>query len=231
MTNSAFKLPFSFDEHLLLEDLDSCLKTAWSEHFNRQDYDGKWTSISLRSASGKETDIYSHPNTAAYTNTPVLEKCAYFKSIIDLFECEKEAVRLLSLAAGSVVKEHRDNHAGYESGVFRIHVPIRTNAQVAFFVDGEVVPMKTGECWYANVNLPHSVRNDGTTDRIHLVIDCKRNEWSDNLFKAMGYDFEFEKQQADYDQETKLKMIEELSRLDTPVSRQLLEQLQNELKQ
>lgn len=37
--------------------------------------------------------------------------------------------------------------------------------------------MKPGELWYLNVNRYHSVTNGGSTDRIHLVIDCIVNDW------------------------------------------------------
>ena len=42
--------------------------------------------------------------------------------------------------------------------------------------------MQPGEAWYLNFNLPHSVANRGTTDRIHLVIDCVMNPWLDAFF-------------------------------------------------
>ena len=41
--------------------------------------------------------------------------------------------------------------------------------------------MKEGECWYLNLSLKHRVNNFGDTSRIHLVIDCKVNDWIKNL--------------------------------------------------
>jgi len=37
--------------------------------------------------------------------------------------------------------------------------------------------MKKGECWVLDPNYPHTVDNTGQEDRIHLMIDCKLNEW------------------------------------------------------
>src|SRR6218665_2198527 len=119
MNNHFFKLPFLFETDLLLQDLETAAKSVWSDHFNQKDYDGKWTSISLRSATGNETDIYATPGIATYSDTPLLKQCAYFQSIINLFECEKESVRLLSLAPGSNIKTHRDNGLSYRFGEFR----------------------------------------------------------------------------------------------------------------
>jgi hypothetical protein len=229
MKNRFFKLPFLFDEVRLMHDLSLCLEFHWKNHFNQQDYHGRWTSISLRSASGSETDIYSHPGITTYTDTPALEKCLYFQDIIRSFQCTKETIRLLSLAPQSTIREHTDIQMGYEYGVFRIHIPVQTDTDVSFIVDGSDIPMKKGECWYANFHLPHSVENKGTAERIHLVMDCQRNEWSDILFREAGYDFEYERQRKDYDRETKKKMIEELSRMNTAASEQLIEKLKKEL--
>jgi len=77
--------------------------------------------------------------------------------------------------------------------------------------------------------LPHSVRNEGKTDRIHLVMDCLRNDWSDKLFAESGYNFEAENVQPEYSRETKLQMIEQLKLMDTEISREMILQLQKEL--
>ncbi|WP_339705616.1 aspartyl/asparaginyl beta-hydroxylase domain-containing protein [Algoriphagus aquimarinus] len=37
--------------------------------------------------------------------------------------------------------------------------------------------MKEGECWYLRLSDPHRVLNEGETDRIHLVMDLKVNDW------------------------------------------------------
>lgn len=222
------KFDFIFKEDFLLHDFQFCVQQSWQQHYNQKDYSGKWTSISLRSISGMETDIFAHPN-SLFKNTPTLEKCDYFKQIISQFECEKESIRLLNLAPNSLIKEHKDQSAGYEDGFFRLHIPIMTNENVVFTVNKKVLPMKVGECWYANFNLPHFVSNEGKTDRIHLVIDCKRNDWSDKLFKSIGYDFESENK-PNYDNETKLKMIEQLSFMKTEAAENLILQLKKELQ-
>jgi len=230
MKNRFFKLPFSFEEQRLLQDLKICVQKHWALHFNQNDFSGQWTSISLRSATGLENDIYAHPSAITYIDTPLLAQCPYFTEIISGFDCPKEAIRLLSLAPGSEIREHTDLHAGYEYGFFRVHVPIQTDTQVSFRVDGWDLPMKVGECWYANFNLPHSVHNQGATDRIHLIIDCKRNAWSDELFARAGFDFEEEKRSKELSRDTKEKMIAQLELMDTDTSRALVAQLRLELQ-
>jgi hypothetical protein len=89
--------------------------------------------------------------------------------------------------------------------------------------------MKSGECWYADFDRPHSVNNRSNEDRVHLIIDCLRNEWSDKLFAAAGYDFSLEKKGPD--EETFLRMIEELERMNTETSRNMILKMQNERHQ
>lgn len=220
----ALLLPFIFDEQRLLDDLAICLQYTWPKHFNQKDFEGDWSSIALRSASGEILDINAHPD-SQYMDTVLLEQCAYFKELISTFECPLEAVRLLRLAPGSVIKEHCDIGTSYADGVLRIHVPVTTNPQVTFIVGGESLRMQPGECWYADFTLPHSVRNDGTSSRVHLVIDVLRNEWTDKLFESAGYDFAAERKAKAPSAEMRALMIEELSRQDSPGARMLLQKL------
>jgi len=230
MKTAFLKLPFHFSEEKLLDDLAICKNYNFTSHFNKNDYSGDWTSISLRSENGEMNNIFALPQTEKkYRDTELLQKCTYFKAIIDSFECEKESIRLLNLKPDSIIKEHTDYNLGYEDGIFRIHIPITTNEGVHFFINHEEVKMLPEECWYGNFNLPHSVRNDGETDRIHLVMDCLRNDWSDKLFTESGYNFEAENVQPEYSRETKLQMIEQLKLMDTEISREMILQLQKEL--
>lgn len=227
MNPSSCQLPISFSTEKLQNDLLTCETNLWTPHFNTYRYEGNWTSVSLRSQSGLENDILSFPD-KEYKNTPLLESCAYFKEIVDWFQCEKEAVRLLRLGPNSEIKEHVDNDTSYEDGFFRIHVPIITNSEVYFYVNQQLVPMKMGECWYANFQLPHSVENKSLEPRIHLTIDCIRNEWSDELFSKMGFDVNYEPE-YEYSDEMKRQVIAELSKNPSETNAKIIAQLQSQM--
>ncbi len=230
MQNAFLKLPFYFSEEKLLNELGICKEYSFISHYNQNDYSGEWTSIALRSQNGEMNNIFALPyGEEKYKDTELLLKCNYFKEVVDFLKCEKESIRLLNLKPGSAIKEHTDYNLGYEDGVFRIHIPITTNEDVHFFIDSKEVKMLPSECWYGNFNLSHSVRNNGKTDRVHLVVDCLRNEWSDALFLECGYNFEVENNQPEYSNETKLQMIEQLKLMDTEISREMIAQLQKEL--
>jgi hypothetical protein len=175
---TALRLPFTFDPAVLKSDLAKVGAHEWVDHFNPQYYEGSWSGVALRSVNGTASQLYLDPTkSGSYADTPVLDGCGYFREVLGAFECPLESVRLLKLAAGSRIREHADFDLGFRYGVVRVHVPVQTNSDIEFFLDAERVVMNEGESWYLDLSRPHRVDNNGTTDRIHLVIDCVVNEW------------------------------------------------------
>ncbi len=174
----ALQLPMKFDAVRLRADLASILSTEHVPHFNTAGYEGEWTAVPLRSVGGRADHIYPDPTaTDAFAATPLLERCAYVRAVLTQLRCPQRAVRFLRLRSGSIIKEHRDHELGFEDGEVRLHIPVSTNPGVEFILNQKRVIMGEGECWYLNVNQPHRVANRGTTDRVHLVVDCGVNDW------------------------------------------------------
>ena len=73
------------------------------------------------------------------------------------------------------VKEHKDN-GDYLNAVKRCHIAIETNEETFFYVNNEKKNMEVGDCWEINNMKSHYVKNDGETDRIHLLIDILPND-------------------------------------------------------
>ncbi len=219
------QLPYRFDVELLKRDLETAQQFQFQSHYNQKDFEGSWTSISLRSEDGDVGNVKAFSADGQFRDTKLLALCKYFQEVLSVFECEQESVRLLKLSPGSVIKEHSDLELGYNNGRFRIHIPICTNPNVTFHLDGELLEMKEGSCWYGDFNLPHRVSNLGSDDRVHLVIDNLRNLWSDALFKRLGFDFEAETKGRDISEETKQRIIEELETHNTPEARALIREI------
>lgn len=74
------------------------------------------------------------------------------------------------LPAKKEIPLHRDG-GYYLLSVHRCHIPIITNDSVEFYLNGDVINMKAGVCHEINNARDHAVRNNGETDRIHLVMD------------------------------------------------------------
>jgi hypothetical protein len=173
------RLSLCFAPARLKRDLENAVTAQWTPHFVERNYEGDWSAIALRSIDGAMGHARSEPSVAAaaYRDTNVLLACGYFREVLAQFQCAIGSARLLRLAAGSVVREHTDDDLGYEGGTLRLHVPIRTQPAVEFYVEGERVFMREGECWYVDTSLPHRVHNRSRESRVHLVFDCELNDW------------------------------------------------------
>lgn len=205
----------------------TALSAGWQPHFNVKQYEGEWTVLALRSSSGDAGQIV--PETSSdqeFFNTPLLASCAAIQQVVNDLQCEVRAVRLMKLKAGAVIKTHRDHDLAFEKGEARLHFPVFTNAAVAFFVNGVQVKMQEGECWYVNVNLPHSVTNHGATDRVHLVVDCLVNDWLKELFAKADT---VETPQAPQEEAVTRKMIQELRLQNTETTHRLADELERNL--
>ncbi|RZJ45123.1 MAG: aspartyl/asparaginyl beta-hydroxylase domain-containing protein [Chryseobacterium sp.] len=222
----SIKFPIVFDTEKLKSDLAQIMNKKWVDHYNTNDYTGKWTSVALMSKDGKSDSIFAFSgDDNEIKNTEILDSCMYFKEVLDGFLFEKTAVRLLQLAVGAEIKPHSDHCLGYEDGSFRLHIPIITNPDVEFILDGKRLIMNEGECWYIDANFEHSVANRGKQDRIHLVIDGIRNDWTDELFYKEASENQFTKPEITMSEEQKLQVIAELKRMNTSAADELIKNL------
>lgn len=179
---SARRLSFDFDPIRLCVDLAQVKSTDWQSHFNTAIYEGDWSGVALRAVPGSHLAIYSDPGAGGlWADTPLLEGCGYFREVLSQFACPLLSVRLLRLAPGGLIKEHKDYMLGLAYGEVRIHIVLTTNPGVSACIDGHTYHWRAGECWYADFSLPHSFTNRGETERVHMVLDCKLNDWLLNL--------------------------------------------------
>lgn len=177
------KLNLKFDPRRLQQDLIKLEAIDWIEHFVKQNYLGSWSVIPLRgpaNASHPVKMIYSDPTCSEFTDTPFLDSCEYILHVLTQFKCPMHAVRLMKLTPGSRINEHTDFDLSLEQGFARLHIPMVTNMQVDFRLNGTRVVLQEGECWYLRLSDQHSVENRGQADRVHLVIDAQVNTWLSN---------------------------------------------------
>jgi Aspartyl/Asparaginyl beta-hydroxylase len=180
------RLPLRFDAAAMQADVRRFADREWIQHFVKQNYDGDWSVLPLRStatATHPVQMIYSDPTCDSFVDTPLLALCPSIATALATFACPVLSVRLMRLGAGSVIKTHSDLDLDVEHGRLRLHVPIVTNDRVDFRLNGERVMLREGECWYLRLSDPHSVTNGGDTDRVHLVIDAIVNEWLMDLLR------------------------------------------------
>lgn len=79
-------------------------------------------------------------------------------------------VMFARMAPGGEIKPHRDANAAAK-WPHKIHVPLLTNDKVTFFIEGTGYHLPEGEAAEVNNMGVHAVKNDGDTDRIHLIFE------------------------------------------------------------
>ena len=220
------KLPLPFSAGSAQGEL-SLISEEWQSHFNTIYYEGSWTVLSLRSPGGDDKNIIPDLMASAdYEDTAYMRLFPSVQKLLNQIECPVMAVRFLNLKAGAIIKPHTDKELCFEMGEARLHFPVITNPAVEFYVDDECIILNEGECWYINANLKHSVANRGNADRIHLVIDCKVNDWLKKIMESADNI----SVKTDNDNSQLEMVIKELRLQNTEVSNQLAQQLEQQLR-
>lgn len=169
-----------FDADRLQADLDQLDNRTWGAQRTLVDGDNltapaeiDWRCLTLRSPGGNldRTDP-GGPGTEEFANTPWIERTPYMAQVLAAIPSELRSARLMSLAPGVRVPEHRDTPTGLPYGFVRLHVPVNTNPEAILLIDGVEHRWQPGTLWYGDFSRLHSVINSGDHPRIHLVIDC-----------------------------------------------------------
>lgn len=216
-------LPVRFNESEAQAEVRKTIgSAAWLAHLNRHDYTGDWQVLALRSPGGSVNAVVAETlGNGEYSDTPLM---SHFPSVVKLManlNCAVSSVRFMNLRAGATIKQHRDRDLAFENGEARLHFPVITNPEVGFYIDDEKVEMQEGSCYYLNANRPHRVLNLGLSDRIHLVVDCKVNDWLTGIFdRSKKYVIDVKEESTDLP-----KIIAELRRQHTPTADLLADQL------
>lgn len=176
------RFPRQFPAEAMLAEAQAFPQSAWIGHFNQEYHDGGWRGIALRAPGGAPGFLhYGQAQDPPYQDTLNLDRCPVITQVLAGFHTPLKAVRLLSLAPGSHIREHCDDGLGYADGEVRLHIPLSTNPQVEFYLESRRVLMAPGELWYMDFSRPHRLNNLGESERIHLVIDCVVTPWVDLL--------------------------------------------------
>jgi len=219
------KLPLQFDVTAMQAEIQSAAK-EWLPHFNTVYYDGNWNVLALRSPGGNHVNIIPEARGGDdYEDTIYMDHFDSVKKLVATLQCPVLSVRFLNLHAGAVIKQHTDAELAFEKGEARLHFPVVTHPGVEFYCEQERVFLNEGECWYLNANLPHRVSNNSPTNRIHLVIDCKVNDWLKDLINSSDH----VAHKKDMDDATMTLMIKQLRLQNTPKSNQMADEFEKQL--
>ncbi|MDR3509207.1 MAG: aspartyl/asparaginyl beta-hydroxylase domain-containing protein [Caulobacteraceae bacterium] len=178
------RLPLGFDAARMAQDVERLEPVGWTPHFVTQNYDGDWSVIPLRAPAGARHPIlmiYPDPMATVFEDAPWLARAPYLRAVLGAFGCPLQGARLMRLAPGASILEHRDHDLTLAEGKARLHIPIQTNPDARFRLNGTAVTMAPGEVWYLRLSDPHEAANAGDRERVHLVIDVLANAWLEAL--------------------------------------------------
>ncbi len=220
------KLPLTFDLAAMQTELVAA-GMQWQPHINTYHYTGAWVVLPLRSPGGDHTNpVPELMGRSEYADTLYMDRFPSVKKLVSSMQCTILSVRFLNLKAGAVIKKHTDAELAFEKGEARLHFPVITNPEVEFYCEEDRIILTGGECWYLNANLPHRVSNNGSSDRIHLVIDCKVNDWLTNLITSSN-NIAYKKEGVD---DNLLNMIKQLRWQNTPQSNKMADEFEEKVK-
>lgn len=87
--------------------------------------------------------------------------------------CTAHQVMLSVVMPGHAIEPHRDEQP--PDWVCRVHVPLTSNPESRFIVDGEAHRLEVGSAYAVNTRAKHAVTNDGATPRTHLMMDVRKS--------------------------------------------------------
>lgn len=169
------RLPVSVDLTLLLQALAQIDSRAWTAHFNTGYYQGDWSGVALISPADARVEL--GPGAGAAVKRDAWVQDTRWATALRGLDLDIRTARLLRLGPGGRIHEHRDYDLGVPDADRRLHIPLLSPGEVDFMLDGQRIPMQAGELWFLDLARPHSVDNWDTTERVHLVLDCRPNDW------------------------------------------------------
>lgn len=143
-------------------------------------HDGGWQAIGLITSGGNEFEDRELKH-LKYQKTKLLLSMPALNNYLDSIDTLKKRVRIMKLEKMKKINTHSDSSETYDENQLRIHIPIITNEKVRVKILNQIFFWDVGEIWYGDFSFPHSVENMGNTERYHLVIDCKKNRFTDKL--------------------------------------------------
>ena len=181
--------PCDFNYSAVLDYVDNTKISRVKTKYSKGD---AWTALSLRGYGEDPSDILKPNVLGSKVKTEVKLQDTHllgnpsFRAVRDIMTqipSTFERVRLMKIKAKSAIGKHSDKidkDFGFDDGnIVRIHVPIRTNEDVVFYLwegrEKTFNHLKTGHFYYVDVRAPHSVINNSNEDRIHLVMDTYVN--------------------------------------------------------
>lgn len=154
----------------------------WNQHTLRTTHPGTphtqvddiWLRFNAMPASGNEASVVDEHESIDYPAYAVLPEARQLVMTLFAAVAGERLGRVLitRLAPGRAIAPHVDggSHAAYYD---RFHLVLQSNEKCLFRAGDEAVQMQAGEVWWFDNSQEHQVINQGSSDRIHLIMDAR----------------------------------------------------------
>jgi len=220
---NAVKLPFQFDAQRIQNELEA-ISNSFYPILSAQIEDEALVGMHLITPD-REGRVDEEGHT--FHMTEELKKCPYLQEVLNTFKCDKFLFRTQNLKPGGKIERHRDRGRGIVDGIVRLNIPVSTNDEVCFHIDGERIVMKDGECWLPEVTKPHEVENRSDSLRLQIMIDCDLNDWWKEILKDHGIEFKEPNKFETYSLEELQSMKENFLTMD--IDNNMVEEIELEI--
>lgn len=173
-----YRLPFRFDAAKLAAEIAALPPQSWNRNF--RDLKGT-ASVALISPRGDAVEGEDAPLAA----TQALAALPYVAQVLAALDLKLGRTRLIRLEPKAGFPPQADSGPYWQSRV-QIHIPVRTNPEMAFFCMRQPAKMGAGECWSYNNGAMHRFVNDSGESVIHLVIDVPGDSGFYRLARPAG---------------------------------------------
>ena len=170
----------------------------FSNHYSNYNKRKSWSAVSLRGYK-PEPEFMTKPSEMSkkwqeenkdaifeMQDTYLYDDFVEVRELVQMLKADEvHRIRFMKLKSGDGELDRHTDLVDDESGVgdgklMRIHFPVITNDQVLFESwdltgNKQCVNMRVNEGWLLDTRKPHRAVNEGTTDRIHLVVDVVAN--------------------------------------------------------
>jgi hypothetical protein len=126
--------------------------------------------IRLRHVKNLDFNNFKFVNYEAFEHyKPYIDQ--YLKVLSNHFEIKDYTALIVNLKPKGIIDTHTDGGSRYFQLGHRLHIPIKTNENVFFTVGNMRENMKVGKMYEIDNLNSHSVENNSTENRIHLIMD------------------------------------------------------------
>jgi hypothetical protein len=186
-----YKYLFEYDVSNIKNIIDKVDESIWDVNTIRQ------SSFVRQQETKSIIYVWTNPNDDLYNNVEILikdnseltkEVWSIAENIKKLYNKDSKIVRLILAKLGS--KKEIQLHADIKNLclIHRVHLPIKTNLDCIFHINKTDYNLQEGKALELNNQKLHSVKNNGTEDRIHLICDILEKETLDNIKNIKIYD-------------------------------------------